>query len=242
MSEINDITVNDINIRDVRVINAPFIQAPQLPVPVPIGFPVIEMPCVETRRSDYENDALITNDPEGNVTLCPGGVPSYNAMDYTPEEFIYTKSEEPQRYEEPEIPPSAEPPPSEKSEDCPPPDAPEIGTKIPDGKGQKEITGYQLVGNRCVTQYEKVTLTEQIVDAIPSAPQVVTTTGITLVATSAALATPALLRVVKPIVKQVISRVKKALGRTEKELSVQERREKQRELTAAVRALKKMKK
>ena len=242
MSEINDITVNDINIRDVRVINAPFIQAPQLPVPVPIGFPVIEMPCVETRRSDYENDALITNDPEGNVVLCPGGVPAYTPLNYTPEEFVYTESQEPQRYEEPEIPPSAEPPPSEKSEDCPPPDAPEIGTKIPDGKGQKEITGYQLVGNRCVTQYEKVTLTEQIVDAIPSAPQVVTTTGITLVATSAALATPALLRVVKPIVKQVISRVKKALGRTEKELSVQERREKQRELTAAVRALKKMKK
>ena len=242
MSEINDISVNEISIPDVRVINAAFIQAPQLPVPVPIGFPVIEMPCVETRRSDYENDALITNDPEGNVTLCPGGVPSYNAMDYTPEEFIYTQSEKPQRYEEPETPASDEPPPSKKSEDCPPPDAPEVGTKVPDGKGQKEIVGYQLIGNRCVTQYEKVTLTEQIVDAIPSAPQVVTTTGITLVATSAALATPALLRVVKPLVKQIISRVKKALGRKEKELSVRERREKQRELTAAVRALKKMKK
>ena len=242
MSEINDISVNEISIPDVRVINAPFIQAPQLPVPVPIGFPVIEMPCVETRRSDYENDALITNDPEGNVTLCPGGVPSYNAMDYTPEELIYTQQAEPQRYEEPETPASDEPPPSKKSEDCPPPDAPEVGTKVPDGKGQKEIVGYQLIGNRCVTQYEKVTLTEQIVDAIPSAPQVVTTTGITLVATSAALATPALLRVVKPLVKQIISRVKKALGRKEKELSVRERREKQRELTAAVRALKIMKK
>ena len=111
MSEINDISVNEISIPDVRVINAPFIEAPQLPVPVPIGFPVIEMPCVETRRSDYENDALITNDPEGNVTLCPGGVPSYNAMDYTPEEFVYTQSEEPQRYEEPETPASDEPPP-----------------------------------------------------------------------------------------------------------------------------------
>ena len=141
-----------------------------------------------------------------------------------------------------ETPASDEPPPSKKSEDCPPPDATEVGTKVPDGKGQKEIVGYQLIGNRCVTQYEKVTLTEQIVDAIPSAPQVVTTTGITLVATSAALATPALLRVVKPLVKQIISRVKKALGRKEKELSVRERREKQRDLTAAVRALKKMKK
>ena len=239
MSEIPEIQINT---KQVRIINAPFIRAPEIPVSVPIGFPVIEMPCVETRRGNYENDALINNDPEGNVVLCPGGVPSFNAMDYTPEELIYTQSEQPQRYEEPEIPPSDEPPTSQKSEDCPPVDAPEVGTKIPDGKGQKEIVGYQLIGNRCVTQYEKVTLTEQIVDAIPSAPQVVTTTGITLVATSAALATPALLRVVKPLVKQIISRVKKALGRKEKELSVRERREKQRELTAAVRALKKMKK
>ena len=242
MSEIKDISVPTVRTVPVKVINAPFIRAPEVPVSVPIGFPVIEMPCVETRRGNYENDALITNDPQGNVTLCPGGVPSFNAMDYTPEELIYIQENQPERHQEPEIPPSAEPPPSKKNENCPPPDAPKVGTKVPDGKGQKEIIGYQLIGNRCVTQYEKVTLTEQIVDAIPSAPQVVTTTGITLVATSTALATPALLRVVKPLVKQIINRIKKILGRKEKALSVRERKERQRELTAAVRALKKMKK
>ena len=214
MSEINDITVNDVNIQDVRVINAPFIQAPQLPVPVPIGFPVIEMPCVETRRSDYENDALITNDPEGNVVLCPGGVPAYSPLNYTPEEFVYTKSEEPQRYEQPETPASEEPPPStKKSENCPPPDAPEIGTKVPDGKGTKEIISYQLIGNRCVTQYSEVSFPQQIVDAIPSVPQVITTGTIAIVATASAAATPFLLKIVKPLVKQVITRVQKAMGK-----------------------------
>ena len=214
MSEINDISVNEISIPDVRVINGPLVDVPQLPVPLPLGFPVIEMPCVETRRSDYENDALITNDPEGNVTLCPGGVPSYNAMDYTPEEFIYTQSAEPQRYEEPETPASDEPPPStKKSEDCPPPDAPEVGTKVPDGKGTKEIVSYQLIGNRCVTQYSEVSFPQQIVDAIPSVPQVITTGTIAVVATASAAATPFLLRIVKPLVKQVITRVQKALGK-----------------------------
>ena len=216
MSEINDITVKAVSIPDVRVINAPFVQAPQLPVPLPIGFPVIEMPCVETRRATYENDALITNDPEGNVTYCQGGggLPTYNAMDYTPEEFIYTKSEEPQRYEQPETPASEEPPPStKKSENCPPPDAPEIGTKVPDGKGTKEIISYQLIGNRCVTQYSEVSFPQQIVDAIPSVPQVITTGTIAIVATASAAATPFLLKIVKPLVKQVITRVQKAMGK-----------------------------
>ena len=225
MSEINDISVNEINIPDVRVINAPFIQAPQLPVPVAIGFPVIEMPCVETRRSDYENDALITNDPEGNVVLCPGGVPAYTPLNYTPEEFVYTESQEPQRYEEPETPASDEPPPStKKSEDCPPPDAPEIGTKVPDGKGTKEIVNYQLIGNRCVTQYSEVSFPQQIVDAIPSVPQVVTTGTIAVVATASAAATPFLLRIVRPLVKQVITRVQKALGKKVVTLNLSQKR------------------
>ena len=225
MSEINDISVNEISIPDVRVINGPLVDVPQLPVPLPLGFPVIEMPCVETRRSDYENDALITNDPEGNVVLCPGGVPAYTPLNYTPEEFVYTESQEPQRYEEPETPASDEPSPStKKSEDCPPPDAPEIGTKVPDGKGTKEIISYQLVGNRCVTQYSEVSFTEQIVDAIPSVPQVVTTGTIAVVATASAAATPFLLRIVKPLVKQVITRVQKALGKKVVTLNLSQKR------------------
>jgi hypothetical protein len=215
LSEIKDISVPAVRTVPVKVINAPFIRAPEVPVSVPIGFPVIEMPCVETRRGNYENDALITNDEEGNVTFCQGGggIPSYNAMDFTPEELIYIQEDKPERHKEPEIPPSAEPPPAEKNEDCPPRDAPEIGTKVPDGKGTKEITAYQLIGNRCVTQYSEVSFTEQIVDAIPSVPQVITTGTIAIVATASAAATPFLLRVVKPLVKQVLTRVQKILGK-----------------------------
>ena len=245
MSEVPDIQIQDIDIPGIqtRIVNYPILTAPEVPVSVPLGFPILEMPCVETRRSDYENDALITNDPDGNVTLCPGGVPSFNAMDYTPEDLVITEEAQPQRYEEPETPATDEPPPSTpKSTDCPPPDAAEIGTKVPDGKGTKEITGYQLIGNRCVTQYSEVSFPQQIVDAIPSVPQVVTTGTIAVVATASAAATPFLLRIVRPLVKQAVTRVKKLLGQKTEVLSTREKILRQRELTQSIRALRKMKK
>ena len=240
MSEIPDIQIKGINIPNIQsgIYIHPSLNAPEVPVVVPLGFPIIEMPCVTTRQGDYENDALITNDPEGNVTLCPGGVPSFNAMDYTPESIVPIEESQPQRHTEPETPPTEEPPPTPaKKTDCPPPDAPEIGTKVPDGKGTKEITGYELVGNRCVTQYSEVSFVEQIVDAIPSVPQVVTTASIAVVATAAAASTPLILRIVKPAVKQIIKRVQKLLGKNKKHLSVRERILAQRDRNRAIMEL-----
>ena len=241
MTEIPRIGVNSIGIEPVRtyIINAPKINTPNVPVAVPMGFPVVNIPgCVKARRSN-ENENLVTNDPDGNLILCDAQYPSYDAMNYVPEELIYTEEAEPQRFKEPETP-AQEPPPPQKIEDCPPPGAAEIGTKIEDGK--KEIIGYQLIGNRCVTQYKKLTITQQIVNAVPTAPQVVSTTSITLIATSAALATPILLKIVKPLVKQIVNKVKKKLTGKEERLSLRERRLKQREITASIRELKKMKK
>jgi len=212
----------------VPVIRVTEIQPPQTslhvpqPITVQLGFPVADIPgCVEARRDNRENSALVNNDPKGNVVLCQAQYPSYNAMDYTPEELVYPPEGETQRYPQPPIPAADAPPPKE-IEDCPPPGAAEVGTKIEDGR--KEITGYQLIGNRCVTQYEKLTLDQQIINAIPTAPQVVSTTGITLIATSAALATPLLLKAVKPIVKQIINKIKKKLGKPIRPLTPAEKR------------------
>ena len=223
MTEIPKIGVDTIGVETQRIfiLNAPTIQHPNIPVSVPIGFPVVNIPgCVEARRS-YENENLVTNDPDGNLILCDAQYPSYDAMNYDPEEWIPTEELKPQRFETPETP-AQDPPPPKKIEDCPPVGAPEIGTKIEDGK--KEIIGYQLIGNKCITQYKKLTVKQQIINAIPTAPQVVSTTGITLIATSAALATPLLLRIVKPVVKQVINKVKKKLTGKEIRLSSSERK------------------
>jgi hypothetical protein len=178
------------------------------------------MPCVKARKS-IENDALLDNDPDGNMILCPAQTPSYEPMNYEPHKLVPIKDEEPQRYEQPETPPAPKVP-EAKPEDCPPDGAPEIGTKVEEGT--KQIIKYELVGNRCVTRYKKLNVQQQIIDAIPTVPQVVKTGGITLVATTAALSTPILLKAVKPIIKQIVNRVKKSLGKKVKRPNLSERR------------------
>ena len=223
MTEIPRIGVNSIGIESVRtyIINAPTIKTPNVPVVVPMGFPVVNIPgCVEARRSN-ENENLVTNDPDGNLILCDAQYPSYDAMNFVPEELIYTEKEETQRYEEPETLPAPEVP-KAALEACPPDGAPEVGTKVEEGT--KQIIKYELVGNRCVTRYKKLNVQQQIIDAIPTVPQVVKTGGITLVATTAALSTPLLLRAVKPIIKQIVNRVKKILGKKVERPNLSEKR------------------
>ena len=231
MTEILRIGVDRILVRNERIkiepvhtyiINAPSINTPNVPVVLNVGMPVIDIPgCVESRKSSKENDNLVSNDPDGNVFICDAQYPSYDAMNFTPNEFIYTQSEEPQRYEQPETPATPEVP-QAKPTDCPPDGAPEVGTKVEEGT--KQIIKYELVGNRCVTRYKKLNVQQQIIDAIPTVPQVVKTGGITLVATTAALSTPLLLKAVKPIIKQIVNRVKKILGKKVERPNLSERR------------------
>ncbi len=202
------------------VINVPVVNPPNVPINVPIGFPVIEMPCVKARRSG-ENDGLIDNDPDGNMILCPAQTPSYEPMNYEPLRVVPINEEEQQRHQEPEIPPASAVP-KQQAEVCPPDGAPEIGTKVEENT--KQIIKYELVGNRCVTRYKKLNVQQQIIDAIPTVPQVVKTGSITLVATTAALSTPILLKAVKPIIQQVIKKVKKILGKKVKRPNLSEKR------------------
>ena len=231
MTEILRIGVDRILIRNERIkiepvhtyiINAPSINTPNVPVVLNVGMPVIDIPgCVESRKSSKENDNLVSNDPDGNVFICDAQYPSYDAMNFTPEELIYTEESKPQRYEQPETPPAPEVP-KAKPQDCPPDGAPEVGTKVEEGT--KQIIKYELVGNRCVTRYKKLNVQQQIIDAIPTVPQVVKTGGITLVATTAALSTPLLLKAVKPIIKQIVNRVKKILGKKVERPNLSEKR------------------
>ena len=133
---IPEIEIPAVGIKPVKtyLIQAPVINAPNIPINVPIGFPVIEMPCVKARRS-IENDALIDNDPEHNLILCPAQTPSYEPMSYEPHKLVPIKDEEPQRYEEPEIPPAPEVP-EAVPEACPPDGAPSVGSKVQDGTKQ----------------------------------------------------------------------------------------------------------
>ena len=220
------------------------------PVTVQVGVPVIDIPgCVEAHLDNKKgtNDKLADDDPKGARVFCDGNMPSFNPIDYNPEELQYTQPPpkppvvRPPEVPAPEIPKDTAPPKVETKEvECPPPNAPRIGDVA---QNQKErVSGYELQNGICVTLYEDIPLTAQYLPA----PQVAATTaGIAVVATSSALlAKPLadlLLKVFKPVIKKVITKISKIRGKKVKIESLKERRDLQRERSQAIRTLRRMK-
>ena len=73
-------------------------------------------------------------------------------------------------------------------------------------------------------------LPERIIEAIPTIPQAVNTAGTSAIAVSAALATPLLLKAIRPTIKKLAKKLQQALGKKVKVESVYERRRFQRSL------------
>ena len=73
-------------------------------------------------------------------------------------------------------------------------------------------------------------LTQRIIEAVPTIPQAVNTAGTSVIAVSAALATPLLLKAIKPTIQKLAKKLQKALGKKVKVESVRERRKFQRSL------------
>ena len=197
------------------------------PVSSEIGVPIVDMPgCVEAHEVE-ENNMLEDDDPKGVKIYCDAGMPSYNPMDFNKDDLEF-------EYEAPVPPvgntdkPEADTPEIPKktvtSEIKCPTEAQElkepIGTLVDAGK--KKIVEYRLIGKECIPIKEDLKIPDQIIKAIPSAGQVTTTASIAIVATAAATATPFLLKAVKPIVKQIIKRIKKLLGKNPPKLSANE--------------------
>ena len=254
MPEIRDIQIRSL---DVPTIPDYLMSPPQAlpvaaPVTVQIGTPIVNIPgCVEAHEANNGSKTLQTDDPNGTVTFCDGSVPSFNPIEYSPEEMLITKPSqaETRQPEQPEVPKTPELPaasaPATAKVDCP---TPAQAAKEPVGEYlegfRKKVTGYQLIGNQCVQQTEKVPLPEQVIAGLPSAGSVMTTGGIAVVATASALAAKPLadilLKVIKPTIKKVMKKIAAIRGKSVPVLSVTERRDLQRERTEAIRALKKV--
>ena len=206
---------------------------PEVPVVVNIGKPIVDMPgCVtvhiENVKQRSKNKMLVDDDPKGNTTLCDSGMPSFQAIDYQQNNLTWTTVVP----EEPESNPTNNDPP-DAPEAPTPPGAPEVPAATAEEKecpgpndlrvgdyttsGDEKVSGHEWNQDEtiCITLYEDVGFVEKY---LPS-PQIVTTTAtIAVVATSSALlAKPLadlLLKVIKPLVKKVSAKVKKALGKT----------------------------
>ena len=249
MPEIREIQIRNLDIPPIPdwLMNYPQSIPPVVPVTQNIGTPIVDMPgCVEAHPDG--GPQLAQDDPRGARTYCDGSVPSFNPIEYSPEEMLITKPsqadtrqpEQPEVPKTPELPPGAAP--ATAKVDCP---TPAQAAKEPVGEYlegfRKKVTGYQLIGNQCVQQTEKVPLPEQVIAGLPSAGSVMTTGGIAVVATASALAAKPLadilLKVIKPTVKKVMKKIAKIRGKEEVFLSVAERRAEQRERNQAIKDL-----
>ncbi|WAX22911.1 hypothetical protein [Synechococcus phage S-M1] len=253
--EIPNITSPNINIREIDIpevttVTDNYTSIPMAPpVVVNIGVPVVDIPgCVEAHESNSKSKQVGQDDERGLVTYCDSGVPSFNPINYEPEQIVptYPAGVDTRRKEKPEPPGQVELPPAAAPAtakiDCPTASqqAKEpVGTYIEGFR--KKVTDYQLIGNECVQITEAVPIPQQIVAGLPSAGMVVTTGGIAVIATSSALlAKPLadiLLKVVKPTVKKVMKKIAKIRGKTPQVLSTAERRNEQRDRNRAIMAL-----
>jgi len=250
--------IPDIQIKggDIDIIRIPFtpdylLEPPQAlqvqpPITTQIGVPIVDIPgCVEAHEVD-ENNMLEGDDPKGVETYCDGQVPSFNPIDYSPDDMQFTGGTE--------VPPVRPP----KSPEVKSPEVPKKVTtaevKCPTEAQQarepvgtylegfrKQVTEYKLIGNECVQITEKVPLPKQIVAGLPTGGQVVQVGGIAVIATaSALLAKPLadiLLKAVKPTVKKVTKKIAAIRGKTQVRESVGIRRAEQRQMNHAVREL-----
>ncbi len=209
------------------------------PVTVQIGLPVIEMPgCVEAHPDNSKSKSLPKDDPRGVLIICDGHYPSFNPIDYTPEDLILTRPARPpaiggSKKEEPPPPKPASPPiPRPKILlPCPLPDAAPVGSM--NNSRTKRITGYELRDGKCVTLYEGMPVAEIINEQLPDIPIVITTATVAAVATiSALLSKPLgdiLLKAIKPTVKKVVKKIAAIRGKS-KPVTPSQRRAEQRSL------------
>tara|TARA_B100000965_G_scaffold266239_1_gene224916 strand:- start:2971 stop:3867 length:897 start_codon:yes stop_codon:yes gene_type:complete len=244
IKKIDGINNNTTNIIDIYDTNIPNVYVPQWmttqpnvdyllpPVIVNIGNPIVDLPgCVKAHKDNkrHRNNLpidkdLVENDPEEVMTFCDSGYPSYDSMNYEPDQLIITRQQEAPPVAPPEDPdlttPDTPPIPKAGNEkpDCPGPQSLRIGAVGPSEK--EKVVGHELQKTQqgtwvCVELYEDIGVVEAY---LPSAAVATTTASIAAVAgTSALLAKPLadlLLKIFKPAIKQVIGKVNKALGKT----------------------------
>tara|TARA_B100002019_G_scaffold14573_1_gene11634 strand:+ start:33 stop:803 length:771 start_codon:yes stop_codon:yes gene_type:complete len=228
MSEINEINIPNIVIpkfgtNEVWLNGVPFVPSNHPPVTTQIGFPIIEMPgCVKMHqdnkdhvtRMPFDHD-LVNQDEKGSTTLCPHGeYPSYDAMDYQPEQLIITRETPPPPVEPPPTPPEfktdAIPDTGDKEVACPGPGQLRVGDVTQ--SGDERVVGHQLSddGKVCETLYEPTTVIEKF---LPSINQTTSVTALAVVATAGAAATPLLIRIIRPVIKKLWTTIQKKIGK-----------------------------
>jgi hypothetical protein len=229
MSEINEINIPNVVIpkfgtNEVWLNGVPFVPSNHPSVTTQIGFPIVEIPgCVKMHKDNQDKVSglpfdkdLVNQDEDGVTTLCPHGeYPTYDAMDYTPEQLIIQREtppppvSPPPEVDPPEVPPTGDLGGKEEVA-CPGPGQLRVGDITQ--SGDERVIGHELSadGKICTTLYEPTTAVEKF---LPSTNQATTTLAVAVIATAGATATPIILRIVKPIITKLWKTLQKKLGK-----------------------------
>ena len=199
----------------------PNISIPEIKIDLPLHIPyqVLNVPlpslklpgCVKYHRdASPKNTALYDDDPTGTMISCPyGSMPTFQPLLYDRRriDIVETKEQEQrQQANETTKAPTTNPElPKEKKKivipECP-------GSKdhrrgdYRNAKKLEIVVGHRLDGTECITLYEQVDFKDQY---IPSANQFVGVFSLALVGASA----PLVLQLVRPLVKQAVSKLSK---------------------------------
>ena len=227
--DIPNITIPQFGTNEVWLNGVPFVPSNHPSVTTQIGFPIVEMPgCVKMHQDNkdhvtkmpFDHD-LVNQDEKGSTTLCPHGeYPSYDAMDYQPEQLIITREVPPPPVEPPPTPPEFKPDaiPDTKQEEVPCPGPGQLRVGDVTQSGDERVVGHRLLedGKTCETLYEPTTIVEKF---LPPVNQASTETGLAVVATAGAAATPLLIRIIRPVIKKIWTTLQKKLGKNVKQLT-----------------------
>ena len=200
------------------------------PVVLNIGNPIVNIPgCVKAHQDNQmhvsglpKDKNLVDQDPDRAMIVCDATIPSYDAMNYEPEQLIITREAPvptvppPPDTPQPDVTPP-EIPPEDKEIECPAPNQPRVGDLTQ--KGDERVIGHEIQNGQCVVLYEPTTAIEKF---LPSTNQVSTTAAIAVVATASAAATPIILRVLKPVITKIWKTIQKKLGKDVKRPSMAE--------------------
>ena len=222
------IEIGEVSVQEVYVPNwiqqQPTVDYLVPPVVLNIGNPIVNMPgCVKAHRDNQYHKSglpvdknLVEQDPDKAMILCDAQVPSYDAMNYEPEQLIIVREASVPNVSPPETPPTPTVPDTgdlspDEEVPCPGPGQLRVGDVTQ--SGDERVTGHQLSedGKTCETLYEPTTALEKY---IPPINQVTSVTALAVVATAGAAATPLLIRIIRPVIKKVWTTLQKKLGKT----------------------------
>jgi len=199
----------------------PNISIPEIKIDIPLHIPyqVLNVPppsiklpgCVRYHRdASPKNTALYNDDPTGTMISCPyGSMPTFEPLLYDRRRIDIVESKEQEKRQQAnetiQAPTSNPELPKEKKKivipECPGSKDQRVGD-YRNSKKLEIVVSHRLDGTECITIYEDVPFKDQY---IPSVNQFVGVFSLALVGASA----PLVLQLVKPLVKQVMTKLTK---------------------------------